>query len=89
MALTKEDLQDIKGVVVEVVEEKVGGIIEKKIPAIVERAIEPYFQAIQKDFTNVYERFDRIEVLIHNDYKQRIEKLENQVKELRDALAMK
>ena len=104
MALTKEDLQDIKGVVEEVVEEKVGGIIEErvggiieqKVPGIVERAVEPYFQAIQKDFHTVSERFDAVdkrfdslEYLINNDYKQRIEKLEVQVRELRDALIMK
>ena len=66
------------------------------MPGIVERAIEPYFQAIQKDFNTVYEkfdqvdkRFDRLESLINDDYKQRIEKLEVQVKELRDALVMK
>ena len=76
MALTKEDLQGIKEVVVE--------------------ATEPYFNAIQKDFHTVYgrfdaidKRFDSLEYLIHNDYKQRIEKLEVQVKELRDALIMK
>ena len=89
MALTKEDLQDIKGVVGEVVEERVGGIIEQKVPGIVERVVEPYFQAIQKDFNNVNERFDRLEGLINDDYKHRIENLEVQVKELRDALAMK
>ena len=37
----------------------------------------------------VDQRFDRLESLINDDYKQRIEKLENHVKELRDALAMK
>jgi len=80
MALTKEDLQDIKGVVVEAVEE----------------TVEPYFNAIQKDFNTVHEkfdqidkRFDRLESLLNDDYKHRVEKLEVQVKELRDALAMK
>ena len=89
MALTKEDLQGIKGVVGEVVEERVGGIIEQKVPGIIERAVEPYFQAIQKDFNNVYGRFDRLESLINDDYKNRIEKLEVQMKELRDLLAVK
>jgi len=81
MALDKQDLQDIKGAV--------GDVIEEKVPGIVERVVEPYFNAIQKDFNNVYERFDRLESLINDDYKNRIEKLEVQVKELRDALAMK
>ena len=81
MPLTKKDLQEIKGVVEEVTEEKVPGILE--------RVVEPYFQAIQKDFNNTYQRFDRLESLIQDDYKQRIEKLEGHVKELRDALAMK
>jgi len=96
MALDKQDLQDIRGVVGEVIEEKVGGIIEEKVPGIVERAVEPYFNAIQKDFNNVYQRFDQIdkrfdhlEGMINNDYKRRIEKLEDQIKELYDALAIK
>ena len=45
MPLTRKDLQEIKGVVVEGVGE----------------VVEPYFNAVQKDFTNVYARFDRIE----------------------------
>ena len=78
MALTKQDL------------EQIGEVVETKVTKVVE----PYFNAIQKDFSDVYERFDkvdqrfdRLESLINDDYKQRIEKLEVQVKELRDALA--
>jgi hypothetical protein len=67
MALTKQDLEGIKGVVEEAVEEKVPGIIE--------RTVEPYFQAIQKDFSNVYDRFDRIEALINNDYSKELKSL--------------
>ena len=97
MALDKQDLQDIKevfGDVIEervggIVEEKVGGVVEEKVPGIVERAVEPYFKAIQKDFNNVYERFDKFESLIQDDYKRRIEKLEDQIKELHDMLAIK
>lgn len=73
MALDKQDL------------EQIGEVVETRVTKVVE----PYFNAIQKDFTNVYERFDRLESLIQDDYKQRIEKLEVQVQELRDALAMK
>ncbi len=40
-------------------------------------------------FDQMETRFDRIENLILKDHKQRIEKLEFQVQELRDALAIK
>lgn len=80
MALTKEDLQDIKGVVVEAVEE----------------TVEPYFNAIQKDFQNVYVRLDKIDGRLDNiekflleDHRRRIEKLEGKVEKLEDLLAMK
>ncbi|HEX9722193.1 MAG TPA: hypothetical protein VGA53_02920 [Candidatus Paceibacterota bacterium] len=97
MALDKQDLQDIKevlGDVIEervggIVEEKVGGIIEQKVPGIVDRAVEPYFNAIQKDFNIVYKRFDKLESLIQDDYKRRLEKLEDQIKEMYEALAIK
>ena len=96
MALDKQDLQDIRGVVGEVIEEKVGGIIEEKVPGIVERVVEPFFNAIQQDFQNVYERLDRIdrrldhiEQFLLEDHRRRITKLEDQIKELYDALAIK
>jgi len=38
--------------------------------------------------TDMNQRFDRIENLLLADHKRRIEKLETEVKELRDALAM-
>lgn len=69
MFLTKDDLRQIKKVVVE--------------------AVDPYFTAIQKDFSQVYGRFDRIEKLMLVDHKRRIEKLELEVKELRDLFVVK
>lgn len=76
MPLDKKDLKQIKEVVVE--------------------AVDPYFTAIQKDFEQVYGRFDkledwleRIEKLILADHKKRIEKLEMEVKELRELFVVK
>lgn len=69
MPLTKDDLRQIKKVVVE--------------------AVDPYFTAIQKDFEQVYGRFDRIEKLMLTDHKRRIERLEIEVKELKELLAVK
>ncbi|MDP2640972.1 MAG: hypothetical protein Q8P39_00310 [Candidatus Yanofskybacteria bacterium] len=83
MALEKEDLRQIKVIVTEAVEETV----EKTVERAVEKVVAPYFNAIQKDFGNVYERLDRIENLIDNDYKQRIEKLEDQIIQLRNLRA--
>ncbi|MBI2644532.1 MAG: hypothetical protein HYW95_03455 [Candidatus Wildermuthbacteria bacterium] len=69
MPLTKQDLKQIKKVVIE--------------------AVDPYFTAIQQDFGQVYGRFDRIEKLMLADHKRRIEKLELEVRELKDLLAIK
>lgn len=76
MPLTNPDLKQIKGAVTE--------------------AVDPYFGAIQKDFNNVYNRFDkidngleRIEKLLIADHHQRIEKLEVEIKELKELLAIK
>ncbi len=49
----------------------------------------PTKQEMNARFDEVNAQLDRIENLIDNDYKQRIEKLETKVEELRDALAMK
>ena len=80
MPLTKKDLQDIKGVVGEAVEE----------------TVEPYFNAIQKDFNSVYQRLDKmdgrlesIEKFLLEDHRRRIGKLEQKVEKLEDLLAMK
>lgn len=80
MALEKQDLQDIRGVVEDAVE----------------KAVNPYFQAIQNDFASTHEQLDRIdkrldhiEKFLLEEHRRRIEKLEDQVKNLWDALAIK
>ncbi|MBI3627624.1 MAG: hypothetical protein HY220_02670 [Candidatus Sungbacteria bacterium] len=47
------------------------------------------FNDIDRQFEDVHKRFDRIEKLILADHKRRIERLESDVKDLRDLLAMK
>jgi len=47
------------------------------------------FEGVEKRCGEVNERFDRIEKLILVDHKQRIERLEAQMKELRELLAVK
>jgi archaellum component FlaC len=47
------------------------------------------FQGVDRRFDAVDERLDRIEKLILADHKRRIERLEEQVKDLRDLLAIK
>jgi archaellum component FlaC len=44
---------------------------------------------VEKRFDGIDDRFDRIEKLILADHKRRIERLEDQVKDLRDLLAIK
>lgn len=47
------------------------------------------FDSVEKRFDAIDDRFDRIEKLILADHKRRIERLEEQVKDLRDLLAIK
>jgi hypothetical protein len=47
------------------------------------------FDAVDKRCDGVDDRLDRIEKLILADHKRRIERLEEQVKDLRDLLAIK
>ena len=61
----------------------------QQIKEAVTEAVDPYFTAIQGDFNRMDERFDRIEELILADHKRRIERLESEVKELKDLLAVK
>ena len=75
-SLDKKDLEQIKEVVVE--------------------AVDPYFTAIQAEFNKIAENFnivnerlERIEKLMLIDHKRRIEKLETEVKELKELLAIK
>ncbi len=60
-----------------------------QIKETVVEAVDPYFVAIQKDFEQVYVRLDRIENLILDDHKKRIERLEEGLRELRELLAIK
>lgn len=61
----------------------------KQIKEVVVEAVDPYFGAIQKDFGQVYERFDKLEQLILADHKKRIEKLEEEVKALKELFSVK
>jgi len=47
------------------------------------------FDAVDKRFDAVDERLDRIEKLILVDHKRRIERLEGEMKDLKDLLAVK
>ncbi len=47
------------------------------------------FEEVNQHFKEVDQRFDKIEKLILADYKRRIEKLELEVREVRDLLAIK
>jgi len=47
------------------------------------------FDEVDKQFAEVNGRLDRIEKFLLEDHRRRIEKLEEQIKEVRDALAMK
>lgn len=47
------------------------------------------FDSVDKRFDGMDDRLDRIEKLILADHKRRIERLEDQVKDLRDLLAVK
>ncbi|MFZ3054941.1 MAG: hypothetical protein WA091_03100 [Minisyncoccales bacterium] len=49
--------------------------------------VDKKFDLVDKRFDRMDKRFDRIENLILADHKERIEKLEMQVKELRDLVA--
>jgi archaellum component FlaC len=76
MPFTKRDLKDIKDTVID--------------------AVDPYFTALKGDLNHMDDRFDtidghleRIEKLILADHKRRIEKLETEVKELKELLAVR
>jgi hypothetical protein len=47
------------------------------------------FDTVDKRFDGIDDRLDRIERLILADHKRRIERLEDQVRDLRDLLAVK
>ena len=88
-SLDKKDLKQIKEVVDESIDERVPKIIDERVLGIVERVAEPYFTAIQENFNHIDERFDKIEKLILADHKRRIEKLETELKKVKELLAIK
>ena len=51
--------------------------------------VDKRFDGVDKRFDNVENRLDKIEALLMGNYKKRIEKLEDEMKELRGALALK
>jgi len=68
----------------------------KQIKDVVVEAVNPYFGAIQKDFTGMYERLDRIdrrldhiEQFLLEDHRRRIGKLEEEVKGLKELFSVK
>lgn len=76
MPLDKNDLKQIKEVVVEAVD-----------PYFT--AIQKDFQQVYGHFDKIEDWLERIEKLILVDHKRRIEKLEEGVKELKELLAIK
>ena len=50
--------------------------------------VDKHFEQIDQRFDKIDQRFDRIENLILADHKRRIDQLENEVKGLKNALAM-
>lgn len=74
-----------------------GGMAQKTVTienlaAMVQRGfkdVEKRFDTMDKRFDAVEDRLDRIEKLMLVDHKRRIERLEEQVKDLRDLLAIK
>ncbi|MEK7665060.1 MAG: hypothetical protein AAB361_02890 [Patescibacteria group bacterium] len=46
------------------------------------------FEQVSREFKEVGERFDKIEKLILADHKKRIEKLEDEIKEIKGSLAL-
>ena len=52
-------------------------------------AVDKRFDGVDRRFDGIDDRLDRIEKLILADHKRRIERLEDQVKDLRDLLAVK
>jgi archaellum component FlaC len=51
------------------------------------KSVDKRFNDVDKRFDRMDKRFDKIEKLILSEHKERIEKLEMQVKELRDLIA--
>lgn len=65
--LTREDLNGIKGVVTDA--------LENSFPRLFEKSFTPFAQAIQKDFSKVHERFEKIDERF-NKVDERFEKID-------------
>ena len=68
-----------------------GEVTNEELARMIAKGFEGTAQKIDMDreFGEVKERLDRIEKFLLEDHRRRIEKLEVQVKELRDLLAVK
>lgn len=80
--ITTEDLARMVNKGFEHVLSEMGGLT-KKID------VDHRFDEVDRRFDEVERRFDRIEKLILADHKRRIERLEIEVKDLKDLLAVK
>ncbi len=87
--LDKKDLQQIKEILDKSIDERVPKIIDERVPKIVLEVVEPFFRVIQENFNHIQERFDKIENLILADHRKRIERLEAEVRELKELLSIK
>lgn len=59
MPLNKKDLEKIKKVVNDSIDERVPKIIDERVPSLVEKVVEPYFMAIQNDFNRNFEEHQK------------------------------
>lgn len=68
-----------------------GEVTNEELARMIARGFEGTAQKVDMDreFGEVKERLERIEKFLLEDHRRRIEKLEVQVKELRDLLAVK
>jgi len=53
------------------------------------KEVDAQFGKVNERFNKVEERLERIEKFLLEEHRRRIERLENEMKEVRDALAMK
>lgn len=68
-----------------------GEVTNEELARMIAKGFEgtPTKQEMNDRFDKVEVRLEKIERILLEDHRRRIEKLEDQVKELRDALAMK
>lgn len=89
----KEEKPLTKGVLKEVLKEELKeytkDVLIPVVTSIVNKEIEGLAGMTQRGFEEMGKRFDKLEQIILGDHKKRIEKLEDQVKELREAVLLK